>query len=73
MQVWYRSWGLRVNPNLYENGYVCLSLLNTWNGRAHECWNPEASTLLQVPPRLLSCCWTAHRTNVHCHHTDRRA
>ena len=49
-QVWYRSWGLRVNPNLYENGYVCLSLLNTWNGRAHECWNPEASTLLQVPP-----------------------
>jgi hypothetical protein len=47
-QVWYRSWGLRVNPNLYENGYVCLSLLNTWNGRAHECWNPENSTLLQV-------------------------
>lgn len=47
-QVWYRSWGLRVNPNLYENGYVCLSLLNTWNGRPHECWNPEESTLLQV-------------------------
>ena len=55
MQVWYRSWGLRVNPNLYENGYVCLSLLNTWNGRAHECWNPEASTLLQVPLRLFFC------------------
>ena len=47
-QVWYRSWGLRVNPNLYENGYVCLSLLGTWNGRPEQCWNPEASTLLQV-------------------------
>lgn len=47
-QVQYRSWGLRVNPNMYENGYVCLSLLNTWNGRPNECWNPQASTLLQV-------------------------
>lgn len=53
--MWYRSWGLRVNPNLYENGYVCLSLLNTWNGRAHECWNPEASTLLQVLLKMSVC------------------
>lgn len=38
----------RVAQNLYENGYVCLSLLGTWNGKAAECWNPESSTLLQV-------------------------
>ncbi|KAK9804890.1 hypothetical protein WJX72_010490 [[Myrmecia] bisecta] len=44
----YHSWGLRVNPNLYENGKVCLSLLGTWNGRASELWNPASSTLLQV-------------------------
>jgi hypothetical protein len=54
--VWYRSWGLRVNPNLYENGYVCLSLLNTWNGRAHECWNPDNSTLLQARQQQLMAC-----------------
>ena len=24
--------GIRFNPNLYTNGYVCLSLLNTWSG-----------------------------------------
>lgn len=64
MQVWYRSWGLRVNPNLYENGYVCLSLLNTWNGRPQECWNPEASTLLQVTPFVS----LNVRFRVHCMH-----
>ncbi|KAJ6416596.1 hypothetical protein OIU84_002456, partial [Salix udensis] len=30
--VHYRSGGLRVNPNLYESGKICLSLLNTWTG-----------------------------------------
>lgn len=35
----------RFNPNLYENGKVCLSLLGTWSG---EKWKPEQSTLLQV-------------------------
>ncbi|KAK8029551.1 hypothetical protein PG993_010842 [Apiospora rasikravindrae] len=34
-----------LNPNLYHNGYVCLSLLGTWSG---EPWRPEQSTLLQV-------------------------
>ena len=23
---------VRFNPNLYSNGYVCLSLLGTWSG-----------------------------------------
>ncbi|KAK5122940.1 hypothetical protein LTR85_003505 [Meristemomyces frigidus] len=35
----------RVNPNLYEEGKVCLSLLGTWDG---EPWQPGVSTLLQV-------------------------
>ena len=38
----------RFNPNLYENGKVCLSLLGTWNGNNEEQWNPKTSTFLQV-------------------------
>ncbi len=39
---------VRFNPNLYNCGKVCLSLLGTWNGSAAEKWNPSTSTLLQV-------------------------
>ncbi|KAK1375317.1 putative ubiquitin-conjugating enzyme E2 24 [Heracleum sosnowskyi] len=46
--VHYNSGGLRVNPNLYESGKVCLSLLNTWTGSGSEVWNPGSSTILQV-------------------------
>ncbi|KAH9608164.1 hypothetical protein KSS87_014379 [Heliosperma pusillum] len=46
--VHYHSGGLRLNPNLYESGKVCLSLLNTWNGTGTEVWNPGSSTVLQV-------------------------
>ncbi|KAK3002604.1 hypothetical protein RJ639_022376 [Escallonia herrerae] len=46
--VHYRSFGFRLNPNLYETGYVCLSLLNTWVGKKSEKWNPAESTVLQV-------------------------
>ncbi|KAL5782122.1 hypothetical protein ACOSP7_007151 [Xanthoceras sorbifolium] len=46
--VHYRSFGLRLNPNLYANGRVCLSLLNTWTGKKSEKWNPNESTILQV-------------------------
>ncbi|PNX72338.1 putative ubiquitin-conjugating enzyme E2 25-like protein, partial [Trifolium pratense] len=46
--VYYDSRGLRLNPNLYKNGYVCLSLLNTWSGRRNEKWTPGYSTILQV-------------------------
>jgi len=38
---------VRFNPNLYNNGYVCLSLLGTWSGDAGEKWREE-SNLLQV-------------------------
>ncbi|KAJ7968561.1 Ubiquitin-conjugating enzyme [Quillaja saponaria] len=46
--VHYHSNGLRINPNLYESGKVCLSLLNTWTGTGTEVWNPGSSTILQV-------------------------
>ncbi|KAJ0821856.1 putative ubiquitin-conjugating enzyme E2, ubiquitin-conjugating enzyme/RWD [Helianthus annuus] len=46
--VHYESGGLRVNPNLYESGRVCLSLLKTWTGTGTETWNPDGSTILQV-------------------------
>ncbi|CAK9091627.1 Probable ubiquitin-conjugating enzyme E2 23 (E2 ubiquitin-conjugating enzyme 23) (Ubiquitin carrier protein 23) [Durusdinium trenchii] len=35
----------RLNPNLYRDGKVCLSLLGTWAGPG---WDPSKSTLLQV-------------------------
>lgn len=38
---------IRFNPNLYNNGYVCLSLLGTWSGTTDEMWNNK-SNLLQV-------------------------
>ncbi|KAK4257903.1 hypothetical protein QN277_007431 [Acacia crassicarpa] len=47
-KVHYLSHGYQVNPNLYSNGTVCLSLLNTWMGWPSERWNPKMSTLLQV-------------------------
>ncbi|GMH05648.1 hypothetical protein Nepgr_007488 [Nepenthes gracilis] len=47
-QVYYHSGGLRLNPNLYNCGKVCLSLLNTWSGSANEKWIPQLSTMLQV-------------------------
>jgi ubiquitin-protein ligase len=39
---------VRFNPNLYNQGKVCLSLLGTWNGVSTENWDPKISTLLQV-------------------------
>jgi ubiquitin-conjugating enzyme E2 O len=44
----YHSRGERVNPNLYENGKVCLSLLSTWSGKGSEMWDPKRSNMLQV-------------------------
>ncbi|KAJ7492154.1 hypothetical protein FB451DRAFT_1217166 [Mycena latifolia] len=38
---------VRFNPNLYNCGKVCLSLLGTWPGRPEEQWS-SSSTLLQV-------------------------
>ena len=49
-ELHFHSWtdGLgRVNPNLYEEGKVCLSLLGTWFGKGTENWSAE-SNVLQV-------------------------
>lgn len=47
-KVYYHSGGLRLNPNLYESGKVCLSLLNTWWGKGCEKWGKSSSSMLQV-------------------------
>ncbi|OAL56607.1 hypothetical protein IQ07DRAFT_526783 [Pyrenochaeta sp. DS3sAY3a] len=47
-QVKFKGTGggrVSINPNLYADGKVCLSLLGTWQG---EPWKPGQSTLLQV-------------------------
>ncbi|PKI52461.1 hypothetical protein CRG98_027153 [Punica granatum] len=46
--AYYHSGGWRINPNLYEEGKVCLSLLNTWTGKGNEVWDPSSSSILQV-------------------------
>ena len=38
----------RMHPNLYKNGKVCLSLLNTWNGDAWTGCNTITSVLLVI-------------------------
>ncbi|KAG6832272.1 hypothetical protein H0H92_003505 [Tricholoma furcatifolium] len=38
----------RVNPNLYEEGKVCLSILGTWSGDKDEVWSAARSSLLQA-------------------------
>jgi ubiquitin-conjugating enzyme E2 O len=45
----------RVNPNLYEEGKICLSLLGTWQGdeARNEAWSPHQSTVLQVLVSIL--------------------
>ncbi|KAL1536301.1 ubiquitin-conjugating enzyme [Salvia divinorum] len=46
-QVYYHSRGYRLNPNLYDNGTLCLSLINTWSGTKQEKWT-NRSTILQL-------------------------
>lgn len=36
------------NPNLYDTGKVCLSLLGTWKGESAENWDVRFSRMLQV-------------------------
>ncbi|KAI9032143.1 hypothetical protein DFJ74DRAFT_324139 [Hyaloraphidium curvatum] len=51
-QVHFHSWtgGMgRLNPNLYEEGRVCISLLGTWHGKEDtETWSSPSSSILQV-------------------------
>ncbi|KAJ1445060.1 hypothetical protein M885DRAFT_336256 [Pelagophyceae sp. CCMP2097] len=46
---------VRFNPNLYEDGKVCLSLLGTWHaGDASEKWIAKESSLRQVLMSILA-------------------
>ncbi|KAF2249809.1 hypothetical protein BU26DRAFT_518343 [Trematosphaeria pertusa] len=51
-EAFFHSWtngNGPVNPNLYEDGKICLSLLGTWHAdERNESWSPSKSTLLQV-------------------------
>jgi len=51
-EAFFHSWTQGngpVNPNLYEDGKICLSLLGTWHtDERNESWSPAKSTLLQV-------------------------
>ena len=40
--------GKRLNPNLYNCGKVCLSLLGTWHGDEIESWNKNTSNISQI-------------------------
>ena len=54
--VQFRTTGngvVRFNPNLYQCGKVCLSLLGTWEGAQGEQWN-ETSTILQVRSHFIT-------------------
>lgn len=42
------TYNVRMNPNLYQEGKVCLTLLGTWQGHKSEEWNAETSTLQQL-------------------------
>lgn len=46
--VRFHSYGRRLNPNLYEDGKVCLSILGTWDGNGVENWDAKNSNLLRV-------------------------
>ncbi|KAJ3283058.1 hypothetical protein HDU79_009439 [Rhizoclosmatium sp. JEL0117] len=56
--VFFHSWTFgmgRMNPNLYEDGKVCLSLLGTWTtSHPSESWSPTKSNLLQLVVSLQS-------------------
>ena len=55
--AYFHSWtnGLgRINPNLYEDGKICLSLLGTWDAdERNEEWSPQRSTVLQILVSLM--------------------
>ena len=54
--IFFHSWTNRVgriNPNLYEDGKICLSLLGTWNADdRNEAWSTK-STILQLLVSIL--------------------
>ena len=57
MIVWYYTTHskMRFNPNLYNNGKICLSIINTWGSQFN--WTPEMNTrsvLLSIQSMVLT-------------------
>ena len=56
-EAFFHSWtgGVgRINPNLYEDGKICLSLLGTWPADdKNESWSPAKSSMLQIIVSLM--------------------
>lgn len=46
--------GVRFNPNLYENGNVCISILNTWHGDQWSSCQTITSVLLSLITLLVN-------------------
>ena len=44
----------RMNPNLYANGYVCLSLLGTWSGPSWTSCNTLTSICMSLRALVLN-------------------
>ena len=55
--AFFHSWtnGIgRINPNLYEDGKICLSILGTWPAdERNEGWTAKGSSILQVLVSLM--------------------
>ena len=55
--AFFHSWtggSGRINPNLYEDGKICLSLLGTWDAdERNEAWSSKGSTVLQILVSLM--------------------
>ena len=57
MKVWYYTTHpkMRFNPNLYNHGKICLSIINTWGDKDN--WKPEMNTrsvLLSIQSMVLN-------------------
>lgn len=56
-RIFFHSWtrGIgKINPNLYQDGKVCLNLLGTWHSQEDdEGWVPGKSSILQIIVSLL--------------------
>ena len=60
----FQYYGERLNPNLYADGKVCLSLLGTWEGKnSCEMQNPDSSNLQQVLVFMLGLVLVSEESN----------
>lgn len=69
--IYYTNDGLtRFNPNLYKNGKVCLSILNTWRGPQWTSCQTISSILLCICGAVLTDTPLINEPGVTKHHRD---